>query len=529
MMNVDYLSENELLKQQNKVLQNEIEELKKVIDILRGQMFLAQHKRFGASSEQTNAGQLSLFEGDVFNEAEKEKDSLLPEPELEEIIYKRKKQKGKREQDFSVFPVERIEYDIPVNERDCPVCGCSMHQCGHDVVRKELKVIPKQFSVVEHVQAVYSCRHCEQNDINTPMLKAPTPKPLISGSGIASASLAADIANNKFSLSIPLYRQEKELKNNGVNLSRQTMANWLIYIYEHYFKSFIDLLMLNLLAHDVLHGDETTVQVLHEDGKKAQSKSYMWVTRTSGESKTPIVLFKYSPNRSADNPDEIFRNYNGYLHTDGYQAYRGIDGVTVVGCFAHVRRYYFDSLKSLPADVQQASPANKGVRYCDALFALEKKYDEENLTFDGRKEQRELRSKPLAEEFFAWAEAELRKCINPNGAFGTALKYTVNQKEYLKNFFLDGRLELSNNRVENAIRPFALGRKNWLFCNSVNGADTSAAFYSIIETAKANGLKPYEYMNFLLERLPDLPPEKYYELLPWNPNIPNICKTPVKS
>lgn len=528
MKNIDYKAENELLKQQNTVLQNEIEELKKVVELLREQVLLARHKRFGASSEQSNTGQLTLFDGDVFNETEEENDTSIPEPELEEITYKRNKRKGKREQDFSGFPIERIEYDIPENERVCPDCGDEMHECGHDVVRKELKTIPKQFTVVEHVQKVYSCKHCEQNNIETPMLKAKTPKPLISGSGIASASLVADIVNNKFALSLPLYRQEKEMKNNGVNLSRQTMANWLIYINAHYLKCFLTLLMLKLLAHDVLHADETTVQVLHEDGKKAQSKSYMWVTRTSGESKTPIILFKYSPNRSADNPEEIFENYSGYLHTDGYQAYRGIDGVTIVGCFAHVRRYYFDALKSLPPDIQQSSPANKGVRYCDALFAIERKYGEEKLTFDERKEQRELRSKPLAEEFFAWAEAEVAKCVNKKSAFGTALGYTVNQKPYLMNFLLDGRLEISNNRAENAVRPFTIGRKNWLFCNTPNGADTSAAFYSIIETAKANGLKPYEYLRFLFERMPNLTPERYDELLPWSSEIPNICKAPVK-
>jgi transposase/CRISPR/Cas system-associated protein endoribonuclease Cas2 len=524
---IDYKAENELLKQQLSVANNEITELKKAMDFLREQVLLSRHKRFGATSEKSNANQMTLFEGDIFDEIETESNSLLPEPELEEITYKRKKRKGKREQDLSGFPVEQIEYDIPENERCCPDCGGEMRHCGNDVVRKELKVIPKQFAVVEHVQKVYSCRHCELNSDCVPMLKAETPKPLIAGSGVASASFVADIANNKFALSLPLYRQEKELKNHGVNLSRQTMSNWLIYTHEHYLKLFIELLKKLLTSHDMLHGDETTVQVLHEDGRKPQTKSYMWVTSTSGESKTPIILFKYSPSRSAENPQEIFKNYRGYLHTDGYQAYRGIEGITVVGCFAHVRRYYFDAFKILPPDVQKSSPAYKGVRYCDALFVLERKYEEEKLTFDERKEQRELRSKPLAEEFFAWAESELAICTNTKSSFGAALIYTVNQKAYLMNYFLDGRPELSNNRAENAIRPFVVGRKNWLFCNTPKGADTSAAFYSIIETAKANGLKPYEYLKFLFEQMPNITLDKYDELLPWNENIPDICKAPV--
>jgi hypothetical protein len=165
------------------------------------------------------------------------------------------------------------------------------------------------------------------------------------------------------------------------------------------------------------------------------------------------------------------------------------------------------------------------VQYCNALFALERKYDEELLTFDNRKEQRELRSKPIADDFFAWAESELAKCVNTKSAYGTAIKYTINQKEYLMNFLHDGRLEISNNRAENAIRPFVVGRKNWLFCNTVNGAETSAAFYSIIETAKTNGLKPYEYLKFLFERMPNIPTERYDELLPWNPLVKEICKS----
>jgi transposase len=528
MENIDYKAENELLKQQVLTQQNEIEQLKSAMEFLREQILLSRHKRFGASSEKsTNNNQLTLFDGDVFNEIEKEENSLLPEPELEEIKYKRKKRKGKREQDFSQFPVEQIIYDVCENERVCPDCGGEMHHCTSDVVRKELKVIPKQYIVVEHLQKVYSCRHCELNETQVPMIKAQTPKPLIAGSGVASASLVANIASDKFALSLPLYRQEKELKNHGVNLSRQTMSNWLTYTYSHYLRFFIEMLKMLLLKHDFLHSDETVVQVLHEEGKKPQSKSYMWVTRTSGESKTPIVWFKYSPNRSADNPEETFQDYNGFLHTDGYRAYHSLDNVTVVGCFAHVRRYYFEAVKILTQDIQQASPAYKGVRYCDALFAFEREYQKENLTFEERKIQREIRSKPLAEEFLLWAESELAVCFNKKSAYATALTYTVNQKPYLMNFFLDGRLEISNNRAENSIRPFALGRKNWLFCNTVTGAETSAAYYSIIETAKANGLIPYEYMKYLFERIPNIPQERYDELLPWSGEVQKICKAPV--
>jgi transposase len=526
MDNVDYKAENKFLKQQISAQQNEIGELKKVIAYLHEQVSLSRHKRFGASSEQSDPAQLTMFDSEMFNEIEKESDSLLT-PELEEITYKRKKKKGKREQDFSGLPVEQVVCELPEGERCCPECGETLSAVGQVIYRRELTIIPAQYKVTEYVQTAYACKSCEKNNIETPMVKADVPAALIPNSGVASPSLAAYIAANKFALSLPLYRQEQELKNNHVKLSRQTMANWMIYIYRRYLKTLVDLLVTHLLAHDVLHGDETPVQVLREDGKKAQSKSYMWVTLTSGESKTPTVFFKYSPNRGSNNPEEILQSYNGYLHTDGYHAYRGIEGVTVVGCFAHVRRYYYDALKSLSPDIQESSPAQKGVQYCDALFALERKYDKERLDLDYRKEQRKLRSKPLVDEFFSWAESELERCINTKSSFGKALVYTVNQKQYLMNFLMDGRLELSNNRAENAIRPFVVGRKNWLFCTSPNGAEASAAFYSIIETAKANKLIPFEYLKFLFENMPKLPVERYCELLPWSSEIPAYCKAPV--
>jgi transposase len=523
-------AENTELKQQNTELKTEIEKLQSMVQFLNQQVLLARHKRFGSSSEKyeiDNSQQITLVELGVFNEIEKEQNSLLKEPELSEITYKRKKQKGKREIDYTGLPTEQIICELPENERLCPQCGTICEPIGKNVFRRELTVIPAQIKVTEYVQITYACRNCEKNDIKTPMKKAEIPAPLIQNSGVASPSLVAYIANNKFALSLPLYRQEKELRKNNVNLSRQTMANWLIYVYRNYISNFLCLLNEKLLSHSSLHADETTIQVLHEENKKAQSKSYMWVVCTSGDSKTPIVLYNYSPNRSADNPVKFFKDWSGYLHTDGYQAYKNIEKVTVVGCFAHVRRHYFDALKVLTDDVQKISPANKGMAYCDALFALEREYIKENLSYEERKIQRELRSKPLAEEFFSWADSELLKNINIKSSFTKALTYTVNQKSYLMNFLLDGRLEISNNRIENAIRPFAVGRKNWLFCNTVNGADASAAFYSIIETAKANRLKPYEYMKFLFEQFPKLRTDQYTQILPWSSLVPEYCKASV--
>ena len=215
--------------------------------------------------------------------------------------------------------------------------------------------------------------------------------------------------------------------------------------------------------------------------------------------------------------------FSGLLHTDGYEAYhcKLPPEITVVGCWAHMRRKFTDALKSLPKETREKHPAHKGLDYCNRLFALEENYVKDSISFRERYEERLLRSKSIAEEFFVWAKAEQERNPVPKTMYGAALGYALNQESWLMNVFLDGRLELSNNRAERAVRPFAIGRKNWLFCNTPAGADASAAVYSIVETAKANGLRPFRYVNFLLERLPGGCPLE--ECMPWNPLTKALC------
>lgn len=304
-------------------LEAEITELKQQVQLLQEQLRLARQRQFGASSEKNIAidggEQLSIF-----NETEAVADPAAPEPDLEQTIaaHTRKKPKGKRDADFSGLPTEQIVHELPENERVCPDCGSQMHACGHEVYRRELTVIPAQFKVTEHVQTTYSCRHCEKNSDDTvPMRKSSVPAPLIRGSGVASPSLLAHIAHQKYVLAQPLYRQEQEFKRLGISLSRQTMANWLIYVSEKYLKPIYDTMKTQLLAHQVLHGDETIVQVLRESGKTPQSNSYMWLYRTSGDAERPIVLYDYQPDRKHHRPADFLDNWSGYLHADGYKAY----------------------------------------------------------------------------------------------------------------------------------------------------------------------------------------------------------------
>jgi transposase len=502
-------------------LRGQIEKLQKQVDWFAEQLRLGRAQQFGSSSEKTAAlvEQLSLF-----NEAEVTADASVPEAVLEETVPRRHKQPGKREKDFSDLPTEQVVHELPESEQVCACCGGKLHVCGHNVLRRELVVIPAKYVVREHVQTAYSCRHCEQNADHVPMKKSIVPAAMLPGSGVCSASLLAQILNNKYVLALPLYRQEQELNRLGINISRQTMANWVIAAHQRWFANLFELLHAEFLKNEIAHADETTMMVLHEDGRKAKQKSYAWVYSTSGEAKKPVALYDYQPSRAGECASNFLAGFKGKLHTDGYEAYhcKLPPEITVVGCWAHMRRYFTNALKSEPAAIRNRLPAYNGLIFCDQLFAQEKKYQKQGLTAQERFDARLRESKPIAEAFFEWAQKEYDQNPLPQSAFGKALTYAVNQKSWLMNVFLDGRLELSNNRAERSVRPFAIGRKNWLFCNVPAGASASTAVYSIIETAKANGLKPFEYLKFLLERLPKgAAPE---DCLPWSDTAQTLCR-----
>jgi len=509
--------ENVLLRQQNSDLMDQVK-------LLTEQIQLLQQRLFGRKSET----KLEMCDGQfsMFNEAENESDPNIPEPQFEELTYTRKKHKGKREADFTSLPVEQVVHELPEDERVCPDCGNPLHACGHDVLRRELTVIPAQYKVTAHVQTVYSCRHCEQTAMRTPMVKGKVPAPVIAGSGIASASLVAHIANQKYSLALPLYRQEQEFSRSDLTISRQTMANWLIYVSEHWLAPIYQALKAQLIAAKVLHADETSVQVLKEEGKKPESKSYMWLYRTGCDTDRPIVLYEYQPNRRHENAKQFLTGFSGYLHCDGYGAYHNLPpGIIPIGCWAHVRRKFADILKSLPEYNKPGSIAMRGKAYCDALFALERECAD--MTFEQRQEARQTRSKSVMDEFFSWVE-DSRGSIyaTPRSVTGKALAYALGERKYLENVLLDGRLELSNNRAERSIRPFTIGRKNWIFSNSERGATASSIIYSIVETAKENSLKPYDYLKYIFETAPNIDmndPDAAQVLLPWN--APFVCRS----
>ena len=472
-----------------------ITELEALVKFFEEQFRLHKHRQFGASSEKSEYDQFGLF-----NEAEATADVEAKEPELTEVAtHFRKRTRLVTDKLPDDLPVEEVIHDLPESERDCPECGSDMHIMGRRTARRELKLIPATASIVDHVQLVYACRCCEKDEAGVPVMKAELCDPVIKGS-FAAPETIAHIMTQKFVMGIPLYRQEQDWNRNGIMISRQTMSNWLLKATEDWLEPIYDHQKELLCQRDVLHADETTLQVLREPGKPAQSKSYMWLYRSGGDDPHPIVHFEYQPDRKAIRPAEFLKDFKGYLHADGYDGYHKLkDDIVIVGCWAHARRKFDEALKSLPVKDREGSNPSIGKRYCDRLFKLEETYA--GLTPDERHKHRLKYSKPVMDEFFTWAEA-LKP--TPKTEIGKAVFYLLSQRKYLERYLLDGRLEISNNRSERSIKPFVIGRKNFLFANTPRGARASAIMYSLIETAKENGLNPFKYLTYIFKCAPQM-------------------------
>ena len=440
-----------------------ISALEKQIDLLVEAVRLSRKKQFGSSSEKlTENGyeQLSL----LFNEAE----VYLPTLEKNETTvaaHTRQKRSSRLEEVLPEdVPVEIVEHRMSAEELECPSCGETMVEIGKEVQRS-LVMVPAQVKIREDWYYSYACKRCDAENTETPAVKTEKDIPVISGS-YASAEAIAHIMVQKFVMGSPLYRQEQEWNRQGVKLSRQTMSNWILRAAEDWLKPVYEELHRKLVQHEVLHADETTLQVLKEPGKSAQSKSYMWLYRTGSDAEHPIVLYEYSPNRKPKNAEVFLEGFTGWLHADGYPGYHSLpEQIRVVGCWAHARRKFDEAVSSLPKQEQAGSTALEGQRYCSILFALEKEFA--GLTAEERYKQRQERAKPVLDALLAWSET---KKAPPKSALGKALHYLHEQWPWLIRYLEDGRLEISNNRAERSMKPFVMDRKNFLFANTPNGA-----------------------------------------------------------
>jgi len=485
--------------EENRAQQKQIALLQEKIDYLIRQ-------RFCSKSEKINHNQPTLFD-DLPEKIE------VTEDEEIEIAFTRKK--GGRRIPPKELPRVRVEHDITEEEKLCS-CGERMFRIK-EIISEQYDITPAKFQIIQNVRFQYGCR-CGAKPKRSPL------KPFILPRHQVTASFLATVIVQKFEDAIPLHRQAKIYKNRfGVPFTDTTLSSWTIKAAQR-LSPFIDLLKERLLQNEYIQADETTLQVLKEKGRKATKKSYLWLG--TGEDRYKVVYLHYANNRNAQTPQRLFEGFTGFLQTDGYPGYNQLvknNTITQLGCWAHARRRFADILKSSVSDEGSKELANEAVTLIKKLYKIEKEIKEKPP--DEKKLIREEKAKPIIDTIEEWKEANFFKAQAMGGAIARAFVYLNNQFNKLCVYMGDGRLHIDNNKAENHIRPIALGRKNWLFATSVEGAKAVAVWYSIVESAKANGLEPYRYLKYLMGEYPvyvsegrDLEP-----LLPWNVNEKDLA------
>lgn len=512
-----------LLQQQEQLnaLTEELHAANEKMQLLMEQVVLGKQNRFGRSSEKMeDTDQICFREIDgtivFFNEAEAVCDLSAAEPEdLELRPPKQPKRRGKKESDLSGLPVKRIDHYLSDMELEAEFGANGWKQLP-DAISRKYHFVPAKVEVEEHHIGVYASKTDEH------MIKAEHPKALLHGS-LVSPSLAAAVINGKYVNAVPLYRLEQEFQRYGLQITRQNMANWCIRLGEEYLSVLYDRLHKGLYSYHVIQADETPVLVNH-DGRKAGSKSWMWVYR-SGHlyHDQQIILYEYQQTRNASHPREFLKGYDGICVTDGYQVYhtleKEMEELTIAGCWVHCRRRFDEALKLIPRSYQKESGVFLLMKQIQAIYGEEGKLD--NLSPDERLKQRQAVVRPLVDAFFAYLKTIK---ASRKDKFGDAVSYALNQEKYLRVFLRDGEVPIDNNASERAIRGFCIGKKNWQMIDTINGAKTSAIIYSVVETAKANNLKPFDYVQYLLEEIPKHMDDKdrsfLEDLLPWSEKLP---------
>lgn len=486
-----------------------------------------RQKLFGASSEKRpdiDPNQLTLFD--------MEEGLEIPIADVEETEaaavkgYTRPGKKRPRlEEQFKGAVINRVFVDtLTQEEKTCPACGTEMTAIGTEVIRRELEFVPAKYEVTEYIATTYECPKCRQTEEPCFIKDAGCPPALLEKS-YATPSLVAGVLKNKFVLGLPFYRQEQDLKRSDIVVTRASMAAWTILVYQLYFQYLVKFFHRELLKRNFLMMDETPVQVLKEPDKRAQSKSYVWLMRSGEDSLPPLLVYRYSPTRNGDNAAELLKGSppGVYLMVDGFQGYDKLKNVKRCACYAHIRRYFLDAVpKGCEKDL--SNPAVQGAAYCDKLFHYEHRYKEQGLSWEQRQGRRLKEEKPVVEAFIKWLGGQ--KLSATSNKFNKALTYARNRQEILMTYLEDGRCSLSNNMSENSIRPVVLGRRNWLFSDTVDGAEASMGIYTIVEMAKLHGLDPYKYMKYVLEMRPGYKSsdEELEKLAPWSDRVQETCR-----
>lgn len=520
------------LQDQMEGLTRQTQALNDKMQLMMEQLVLSKKSRFGRSSEKmAGPGQIRFMEVDgeivFFNEAEAVCDLDVPEPDsLEPQQPKKKKQAGKREADLAGLPVRRIDHYLSEKELAAEFGEKGWKQLP-DAISRCYRFVPAKVEVEEHHVGVYSSKTDDR------MVKAPHPKKLLPGS-LVSPSLAAAVLNGKYVNAVPLYRLEKEFERYGLAITRQNMANWVIRLGESCFGPLYDYLHTLLYRYPVIQADETPVLV-NKDGRPAGSKSWMWVYRSGClYQKEQVILYEYQKTRNASHPRKFLKDYNGICVTDGYQVYHTLEkekeDLKIAGCWVHCRRKFEEALEVIPKELRKQSILDLLMNQIRAIYREEGKLS--GFSADERVEKRQLVVKPLVDAFFAYVKQNSGR-VAKSGKAREAFTYALNQEPYLRVFLENGNVPMDNNASERAIRGFCIGKKNWEMIDTVHGASASAIIYSISETAKANGLKPYEYFEYLLTEIPKHQDESstdfLADLLPWSEKLPEYIRKPKKA
>lgn len=472
------------------------------IRLLQEENTLLRQRLFGRKSEQSadpNSPQLGMF-----NEAETLAETPVDADE-ETVASTSVKKRGKRKPLPATLPRIEVVHELPEHELICD-CGCRKQAIGEET-SEQLEIIPMQIRVIKHIRKVYACKSCEAAPVT-----ADKPAQLIEKS-MASPSVLAMLLATKYVDGVPLHRFEKVLSRHGIELSRQTLARWVIQSSEH-LQPLVNLMRDRLLASPLIHCDETRLQVLKEPDRDPTSQSWMWV-QTGGPPDHPVVLFDYTSSRAQDVPLRLLEGYQGYLMTDDYAGYNAVanqPGIERLGCWAHARRKFIEAQKAQPKG--KTGRADMALNLINKLYGIEREgkvvSDEQRLLL------RQQKSNPVLTQLKAWLD-KTHGLVTPQSALGKAIGYLANNWSKLIRYTEAGHLPIDNNPAERAIRPFVIGRKNWLFSDTVKGAHASALIYSLVETAKANGQEPYAWLRYVLERLPLANNADDLEaLLPWN-------------
>lgn len=491
------------------------------IQNLLAQIDYLTKKLFGTSSEKMKdvEGQLNLFD-----EAEQEADVDLKAPAIKVPEHTRKK-KRTLEELFKGVPSRDEIISLPENERVCDECGAALEPIGKEFVRHEFRFTHAKGEVVNIYRETYKCPECSTADAmeeNIKFVQAAVPEALIPNS-YASGSAVAWVMYQKIANAMPLYRQEQDWHQLGVDFTRATLANWIIYCADNYFKPMYDYLHRQLLQRKYLMADETRIQVLKEPERNPETDSFMWLFRSGEDGLPPIVLYHYTETRARYNAVDFLDGFSdGYLETDGYQGYNNLPGIRRCSCWAHARRYFIDAVPK-GKQYDYSNPAVQGVQFCSKLFEYERRSQNKKHTFEQRKAYRLEKEKPILDAFWNWLDEQKPR---KGSRFETAVKYAQNRKDTLMTYLEDGHCSFSNNLSENAIRPFTVGRKNWLFSATPKGATASALVYTMVEMAKANELNIYKYLKYLLEHRPSeaMSDEQLETLTPWSEEVQNVCK-----